>query len=116
MGQSTDAIIAYGIQIDEESETHNLLDDLRNERWKELSEAEKEFNGVTIVSHCSGDYPMYIIGFEVQRAYRGDGKVIEACDLTVKDRYKRSIGEFCTRFGIKFNLDECKFWLVSDWS
>ena len=37
--------------------------------------------GVEIESHCSGDYPMYILAAKKFTAYRGDVKALDAAEL-----------------------------------
>ena len=66
MGQSTDAILFFGIACNEEEggDVHDLIE--RNE------EALKA-HGVEAFTHCSGECPMLALGIEasIQRARRG---------------------------------------------
>jgi hypothetical protein len=97
MGQSTDAILCFGVQLDEFEDT-DLIGELGIEGvetfeeliWYKLkgeihtydrnklgdkSSFAKEF-GVCLITHCSSEYPMYILALTetVTIANRGDVK------------------------------------------
>lgn len=116
MGQSTDAIFTYGFQIEEDSDSHEICESLRNDRWEECSEAEKEL-GIKLISHCSCDYPMYVIGSEktTVTAHSAYPKLVQILQID-ENMEKTKIRMFCDRFGIEFNESGCGFWLQSDWS
>lgn len=79
MGTSTDAILAYGIPVEEETTPGNLTE----EEWEEIREEWEtdkiEARGFDVIYHCSGDYPMYFLAVpntEV-RAWRGSPKKVD---------------------------------------
>lgn len=115
MGQSTDAILCYGINIEQDSEAHEVCEQLQDEKYSEHSAATKEL-GVEAIGHCSGDYRMYIIGAHETRAWRGEPKEINPTMLLVNENETRDrIKAFCARFGLPFSDEACKWWLASDW-
>ena len=120
MGQSTDAYLVYGIEVEEDSYSHAICEALQDERYKEHSEATREF-GVEAISHCSHDYPMYIIVSTklANCAYRGHPKKLDIAALQLvvdEDSYIRdNIDKFFERFGI-VNDKKYSWILCSDWS
>lgn len=53
-------------------------DDYRAEGYFKRRDAVDEQIGVEIESHCSGDYPMYVLAAKKFTAYRGDVETIPA--------------------------------------
>lgn len=51
--------------------------------WEERRKAEAQV-GVEIETHCSGDYPMYLLAAKAITAYRGDVDVIDFAKLTTE--------------------------------
>lgn len=115
MGQSTDAILCYGINIEDGSDQHEACEALSgDDHYEALEAAEKEL-GVELVGHCSGDYRMYIIGTHKTRAWRGDPKEIDPASMVIDEKAARAqIRTFCERFKLSFSEDACKWWLASD--
>jgi len=90
MSQSTDAILAYGYDLnaiagdfDEIDFTDLIPQAIQDEiaqvdGYYDLFESIPDYlrmhdcDGVDIVSHCSCEYAMYILGFQMARAWRGD--------------------------------------------
>lgn len=114
MGQSTDAILCYGMQIEQDSDLHEMVDYLYDEHWSAVSKARVEL-GVNIISHCSADYPMYIIGIEHGTARRGHPIEFETLPVA-GEMDKQKIFMFCQRFNIPFEAAKVKWILTSDWS
>lgn len=137
MGQSTDAIVCYGVQLGEElpdslkDDPDGFLDAMgapptapwceeegpQKEAWRESLRVRREFAkslGVRIERHCSGDYPMYtlVIAASVQRAARGYPE--ELRDTTALDDWTRRIMEACAVIGFKPD-HEPTWWLQSYW-
>jgi LmbE family N-acetylglucosaminyl deacetylase len=115
MGQSTDAILTYGIAIETDSEAWEVCEKLQDERYDEHTSATKEL-GVEAIGHCSGDYRMYIVGAHETKAWRGNPREIAPDRLALGDAETRTrIKAFCERFGLPFDDAACKWWLASDW-
>ncbi|HEY6921952.1 MAG TPA: hypothetical protein VI653_00675 [Steroidobacteraceae bacterium] len=118
MGQSTNAILTYGFQIEEDSEAHAVCEQLQDDRYDEASAAEKELD-VEAISHCSSNCPMFVIGVVslTTRARRGHPKeIIPTALLKNEDEARDKLKRFCERFGLPFDADKCGWWLQSDWS
>jgi hypothetical protein len=78
MGQSTDAILMYGVCIEEGSNIHEYIEEEGNELYDMQFDGTKD-GDVVIETHCSCDYPMYFIGYESTRtlASRGYPKSVD---------------------------------------
>lgn len=128
MGQSTDGILVYGIQVSEEEKPEFLgeHDDFEyfvcaelglpshgdeGYDYKVIAAAVAEYP-VTLVQHCSYEYPMYILavnGTETT-ARRGYPQEIESLDV---DQDRR---EALVAFAEKHGIDgEPKWLLCSMW-
>jgi hypothetical protein len=97
MGQSTDALLVYGIDLgDEWSEDglENMLDEDIKAKIRQVEgfhdleanistylKANGVEHGVEIVHHGSCDYSMKLLGIEVVCAYRGDVKHLDLAEL-----------------------------------
>jgi hypothetical protein len=129
MGQSTDAIIAFGVDLGEE--LPEFLEEFDGEfdeflasisglpKWGEPGhsyEAHEAFAKafpVTIIYHCSGDYPMYVLAVNgtEQRAWRGEPQTIEP--LVVSDEQIAALRDFMN----EHELDGDLGWLLfSNWA
>lgn len=131
MGQSTDAVLAYGYawQSDDVDllNTHN--DDTEDDyeeweetvlrrrgitrgdedygAWRERVKAVREEYGVSIGSHCSCEYPIpyiYVIGTRYQ-AYRGMAKVIEIVEQPTRE-WDAKLQKFIDDLGISLEDPE----------
>ena len=140
MGVSTDAILCWGIHLpDEEDREDDVIppwvdgdmdgvlcekmsgpkpppesktDDDRKAYWKTRSDFLKGIN-VEVFSHCSGDYPMYIIAITESKtvASRGYPETIKSLRHGMKwDQQLRAV---CDVLGIKW--EPPKWILCSDW-
>jgi hypothetical protein len=122
MGVSSNAILFYGICIDDHTELH--------ERIVEESTAGDEGEPTegtlawlwhlgdpdlrcVVDAHCSGEYPMFFIAAQgsVVTAWRGKPKSIEA--LTVDPDWRSNLAAFCEKYGVPW--EEPGWWLVSYW-
>lgn len=72
---------------------------------------------VEIVSHCSGDYPMYILAVPETSlsARRGYPVEFDPATLTVTPKQIEALAGFCREFCIKTEGDP-KWWLASWWN
>ena len=108
MSVSTDGILVYGIQLEEDFFNDSFSDD---EHISDLSDKDigglsgakllswmqyhdKAIDGITIVMHCSIDYPMYILGIEDANymAWRGSPKKIDS--LSINPEWDTKIKSF----------------------
>lgn len=136
MGTSTDAILIYGVMLsdfDEEQyeelpfagEEDDDFDDFILRRagvptygqeghcFKKSREAVEKFP-LTLVSHCSGEYPMWILGIKetYKRASRGHPVTLNGSLPTIPNDGVLVLQAFCEEFGIEFVPD----WILcSDW-
>ena len=120
MGQSTDAYLVYGIEIEEDSDSHSICEALQDERYKEHSEATKEL-GVEVISHRSSDCPLYLVVSKKLKnwSWRGFPRKLDlaALQLVVDEdsSIRDNIDKFCERFEI-VNDKKYSWILCSDWS
>jgi hypothetical protein len=126
MGVSTDAILVFGMQIEDESENSRKIDEILEEDddesgtsgYNRLSEVQKE-TGAEVVWHCSKEHTMYIIGVRSMSASRGypvavDPKMFVRTEREVKKDLE-AIAALCEFVGIPFKAKRCKWWLCSNW-
>ena len=74
--------------------------------------------GVEIVSHCSGEYPMYILAAQgtYYEAGRGVPEKLTPEDLVVSPEQKQKLIDFCERIGFELAEDNQPAWrLASYW-
>ena len=131
MGQNTDAILAFGVAYDEDTEfPWSDLEDGYDEWVDRLAgvpvwgtkgysyEARVEALGafdcpIELVHHCYSEYPMYIIAVKgtYTRAYRGQPKTVNhwLIDAAKVERAKA----LCDYHGIKWA--DPAWLLASDW-
>lgn len=133
MGVSTDAILCFGVDLSEDYEDllpwQQLEDDDNDfdtwvarisgadtDDWKAIKEAAEKCP-VELVSHCSYDYPMYIVAVRGTKitARRGSPKVISLDAIGGDDFIERQIAaeRFCEEHGIPcgdFQWLLCSMW------
>jgi len=126
MGVSTDAILVFGMQIEDESEDSGKIDEILEEDddeggtsgYDRLSKAEKK-TGAEIVLHCSAEHTMYIIGVRAMQANRGYPVAVDPKKLVLSENQIKSdlaaIEALCEFVGIPFKAKKCKWWLCSNW-
>lgn len=117
MGVSTDAILVYGIPLEKGAiGEHENDGPEEGPAWMVWSG--DPVDGIEIVSHCSGDYPMHIVaiaGSEV-RAWRGNPIRLER-DLATVEAHDALILAFLKRHGLKRKKGATPgWWLASMWS
>jgi len=122
MGTSTDAILAFGVQLKDDAvrEAADLDNmDAEDELAQKLYELRQESaNGLEIIRHCRDAYPMYFLAISgTQRcASRGEPERIEALPVITEeqmDTLTRFIEEYCIQDKLKGPIG---WWLFSDWS
>lgn len=127
MGVSTDAILVFGMQVEDESEDSEKIesflgddeDESGDSGWQRVEKAQKK-TGAEIVYHCSGEYQMYIVGVHQMCASRGYPVAVDPEKLERTERELsadlKAIESLCDAVGISFNPKKCKWWLCSNWS
>lgn len=129
MGQSTNAILCFGLQVDEEHEWAEILcpeddnypdlyeyiltkaaiskparltDDDGWENYVLAKKAALEAYPIDLVPHCALDFPMWIVAVRrtVQEASRGDAAVVEVTDVTPEEIV--ALKAFCAEFDIPY--------------
>lgn len=137
MGQSTDAILAYGYDLggnEDEWRIKNLgpcgtlttpwydetSDDLDEEDSDFADLVEKQLRnvpaaaGVEIVSHCSSSSPLYILAATHTIARRGYPKVIDAAQVADTAAMDARLAAACAALGIEPADDRPQWLLASD--
>jgi hypothetical protein len=132
MGQSTDAILCYGMLVASET-----IEDWEEQPDEAGDEAEKKRNPlgymawmgegetidgveVKLVSHCSSDYPEYIVAIAESEmmAWRGNPKPV--LGLTTRPEWDAAIRKFIEKYGVELEENEHndvpRWWIASDWS
>ncbi len=136
MSTSTDAYLFYGVMLDEDTDFLNEENDWDWERlymiklgikepdytndnknyviWRDKKNKIIKELGIDVVSHCSGDYPMYavIIKETYKTAWRGSPVQIHSLDYSV--HWAKKINKFCEFMGIEIN-SKIGWWLCSYW-
>lgn len=138
MGQSTDAILVFGIEVGDEGENPFISEDdydTKDEEWLEERESVMDYMDViakaegydyswaggknshplVMVDHCSGDYPMYILGLARTHtlASRGSPEEIDPVDMSVTEEEIKLLRDFCEKYNIEYS--EPKWLLCSMW-
>lgn len=124
MGVSTNGILAFGIDFEEEVEAECITefeDWLLEQSGGEYGSPEHKMMEdecpVEVVRHCSGDYPMHIVAvsgkvFEARRGYPED---IDPKELEITDLQVAAFKEWLTEQGIDIKDEEPKWLLCSMW-
>ena len=126
MGQSTDAIIAFGVDLGEDHDWEEFEECDTDEETAEAAKnnplgwmaySGEPHNGLVLIRHCSESCPMYMLAIEgtEQRAWRGSPKTFEPVDLLIRSDWANSIKDFCKQHGLEPENDP-SWLLVSDWS
>lgn len=118
MGVSTDAILAYGYPIADDSVTHEDIERLMQQiddgeiEWDAV--APEQNDHVEIISHCSEEYRMYFVGIKIERASRGFPR-----NVTVNEERPQVTRDRVDRFMDKWKLTQpvggCGYYLFSWW-
>lgn len=118
MGVSTDAILVYGIPLEEGAirRHHEGEDPETGPAWMAYSGDVED--GVQIVTHCSGDYPMHIVALEGSEihAHRGYPKRVDRM-LAVSTNDDVKLRAFVAKHGLTTEKGaEPGWWLASWWA
>lgn len=122
MGQSTDAYLFFGFNIDPEK-GGCLGFDSKGDEYIHLEEAigDKLGNnflkesGLIVGTHCSSAYPIHFIAVWKERAFRGYPTAIDPEKVVAPEEWEGKLQAVLDELGIK-PTSECKIWLASDWS
>ena len=132
MGQSTDAILCFGVCV--ASETVEEFDEGDDDSDEAQEKAEKAnplgymvFMGnsetidgceIKLVQHQSASCPEYLVAVKssVLRAWRGNPKPVTS--LETQATWETAVRAFCEKHNIKCEdgLSNPQWWLASDWS
>lgn len=118
MGVNTNAILFWGFAVDEDSPTHEQIEDEGEDdgpmpgTLARLSYMGDDDGGVTIGHHCSDGCTMYYVAIKAseQTAYRGH--VVEA-KMDQAPEWPDMLRAFCDKYAIE--MPEPKWLLVSYW-
>ena len=122
MGVSTDGILVYGIPMEEE---FNFMGELYTDEYIDhlLGVEECEWDvrrdarnacPVEIVSHCSYDYPMYIVALTGTRIWASRGYPVEVDPekLNIDPEKIKEYHKFITDKGIPVPEGETPHWVL----
>ena len=113
MGVSTDAIIAYGVELPED-QMDNIDNIVGGEEEEKLNE-----QGLAIVYHCSDEYPMAILAVKdtVIRAWRGSPVEIRREDLhrPLGVNWDQRLDDALVDLDIEMDPDYEPMWLLFSW-
>lgn len=99
MSISNDAILIFGIELPEDDERGS------NFWWSMEEKLVLAGSKISLVQHCSYDYPMWIIGLRDSEhmAWRGEPKHISLEAFTLLDLNPiEEMKEFCDKYEIKW--------------
>lgn len=134
MGVSTDGILVFGIDFDEEFPLYEGREDdldldeiiLRSanidrayyddyDSYAKNADAELDRAGVELIYHCLESDPMYILAVRgaVIHARRGYPEEIKPEDLIVTEKQMQKLKDFCDKY--KLECSEPKWFLCSMW-
>lgn len=125
MGMSTDAILVYGVALKNEDESYDTLPfaeagdeefegtlarlagapEWGDDEFDDVYEQRKaavDASGLTVVTHCAYDYPMYILGIKSthKHASRGNPIVFESMQTPSAEEVKE-LTDFMKAHGIE---------------
>jgi hypothetical protein len=154
MGQSTDAILAYGYDLGgaegwnlqglgeygempalgwydpenddagfEEAAMDTMLasvgfteTDWRADGYRDRKAAAQQRIGVELVSHCSSEYPMYVLAAKSTTAWRGSPKLFDPAELgTVPAEWDDKLRAALAVLGLTPTQERARWVLCSDW-
>ena len=102
MGQSTNAILVWGVDLDLgelEEEVQDRIEHLLDDGWEELERLEKK-TGVALVSHCCSEEPMYILGLAATMTVARRGYPEKIVSLDLPKNAQESLTSFAEALGI----------------
>jgi hypothetical protein len=128
MGHSTDAYLYYGFDVynageglikyyRKEVEPDKMLEGLGKSYWPHYSERMiSDLLGVSIGTHCSGDYPIYYIYVTEswQFASRGYPQVVKQWPMENLIEFRDTLKNACENLGIDYDEEvDFKFRIAS---
>lgn len=136
MGQSTDALIAFGFDLGEDLEAFEHLEGFEDDpddfiekamgipeygdptrpSYDEVEKLRQAYP-VELIRHCSCDYPMYFLAVTGTKklASRGSPVVIDTLNMAVPlDRFNAFMA-WCVEHGIDVPEGDPRWYLFSDW-
>lgn len=113
MTVSTDAILVYGINFGDFDEDPPYPFDERG-REEDVLYDELKDTPLNHITHCSGEYPMHIIGFRNTHSWARRGYPVEFDALPVADVDVEPLKAFCEKHNLPFK--DPKWILCSEWA
>ncbi|MEV4939590.1 hypothetical protein [Streptomyces zaomyceticus] len=124
MGVSTDAILAYGYElqefepddmewIEEDEDGYTDLDESLAKRLREAG-----VTGVGFTRHCSVDYPMYILTTYERTSWRGSVGKVDAHELVARppsEGWDAKLDTALRVLGLTSPQDRPSWLIVSNW-
>ena len=87
-----------------------------SEGYFDRERAAKDRVGVKLASHCSGDYPMYVLATKVITVYRGEVEAIDpAHDLAVEPYWDHKLRAALNALGLTPTQETASWFLCSYW-
>ena len=118
MGVSTDAILVYGIPLEECAiDHHRDGDPEEGPAW--MAASGDEVDGIEIVSHCSDSHPMHIVAIvgTQTRAWRGHPVRVKARTKPRGGAWDRKLRAFVKKHSLEAAPDaKPGWWLCSEWA
>ena len=112
MSAATDAILIWGIDFGNFGEDPPYPFNEKGEK-DDVLYGEFKDSPLQHVSHCSGDYPMHIIGLKEGYHHASRGNPIELETLPLILRGDASIKEFCEKYKLPYSRPKwilCSMW------
>lgn len=131
MGQSTDAILFWGIAYKEGQKVSDDVerdyanakglpavewDENRREEYREYRKQVLDLakaSGCLLGTHCSGNYPMHYAAVNASETTTHRGDVQEITSLQVGADWSQKLEDFCKTLDLPWQ--QPKWWLVSYW-
>lgn len=106
MSTSTDAILVFGVQLAEDAELPEYDNSIDIDTSSELYRAfhgylDRHKGTIEIVSHCSNEYPMYIVGIRTSKLRASRGSPLQVETLAVGPDWVELVAGFVERHQLK---------------
>jgi len=124
MGVSTDAILAYGYALPEVDPEELDWVDEDEDGYFDFGTAVEErlvaagIEGVHITTHCSVDYPMYLLTTYSRTSWRGDVGRVDAHEMVARppaEGWDVKLDAAMTALGLTCDQERPSWLLCSDW-
>lgn len=118
MGQSTDAILVYGIPLVEDSIEEFDEENDKEEGIAYLAWSGKTENGISLEAHCSSEFTMQIVAIEKTKTVAWRGHPVKLNLQTLINKQQSDWNDRLHAFVKKYNLETegkpgwylCSYW------